>query len=401
MSAPGNPIAVSSNGHRKAHPRIAFDTWSLGGRARNHGIHVYARQLLANFRELGAQNGVEVVPYVSSQVDNDANGFTAAEGFAPCQTRLLKFDRMWRFGGACALASLQNIDLVFSPHCTSFYIGNFAPAVVTIHDLTPLRVPWSSRRITATLRFCLWSAARFSRAIITDSLWSKQDLILTYGLAESKVAVVNLAYNKEKFNTAQPDPQSLAVLKRKHGVEKPYILHHGVIKPSKNLVRLIQAYERLRERNPNLDLQLVLAGPPGWDYADVLQAAHRNTAKVVLTGALDDDDLALLVKGASLEVIPSLYEGFCIPMVEALACGVPTIAANSSCLPEISGGVLKYFNPESMEEMSACMEEVLENGDLRRELGEKGPVRARQFDWRRCAEETMTVLKQQLAGENR
>lgn len=396
MSAAKSPVIMSSNGHKKAHARIAFDTWSLGGRARNHGIHVYARQLLANFRELGAQYGVEVVPYVSAQVDNEANGFTAAEGFAPRQTGLLKFDRLWRYGGACALASLQNIDLVFSPHCTSFYLGNLAPAVVTIHDLIPLRVPWNSRRITATLRFCLWSAARFSRAIITDSLWSKHDLIHTYGLAESKVAVVNLAYNKERFNTASPDPQLLAALKSRLEIQKPYILHHGVIKPSKNLARLIQAYERLMERNRNLDLQLVLAGPPGWDYADVLQAADRSGGKVVLTGALNDDDLALLVKGASLEVIPSLYEGFCIPMVEAMACGVPTIAANSSCLPEISGGVLKYFNPESVEEMSACMEEVLEKGDVRRELAEKGPVRAQQFDWRRCAEETMAVLKQQL-----
>jgi glycosyltransferase involved in cell wall biosynthesis len=84
-------------------------------------------------------------------------------------------------------------------------------------------------------------------------------------------------------------------------------------------------------------------------------------------------------------------------MIEAMACGVPTIAANSSCLPEISGGVLRYFNPESVEEMSTCMEQAAENGDLRRELAEKGRARASQFDWRRCAEETLAVLKGQLS----
>jgi alpha-1,3-rhamnosyl/mannosyltransferase len=84
-------------------------------------------------------------------------------------------------------------------------------------------------------------------------------------------------------------------------------------------------------------------------------------------------------------------------MVEAMACGVPTITANSSCLPEISGGVLRYFDPESVEEMSACMEEALENEQLRSELSKKGQLRAREFDWRRCAEETMMVLKKQLA----
>ena len=396
MSAGSQPI-VSSNGHKKTLARIAFDTWSLGGHARNHGIHVYARQLLAHFRELGPQYGVEVMPYVSRRVDNEANSFTASEGFTPHQTRLLKFDRLWRFGGACALASLQSVDLVFSPHCTSLYAGNFAPAVVTIHDLTPLRMPWSSRRITTTLRFCLWSAAHFSRAIITDSMWSRQDLIHTYGLHESKVAVVNLAYNKEKFNTSAPDAQLLSALNSRLGIHKPYILHHGVIKPSKNLARLIQAHDQLTERNRNLDLQLVLAGPLGWDYEDVLTAANRNGGKVVLAGALSDDDLAMLVKGASLEVIPSLYEGFCIPLVEAMACGVPTIAANSSCLPEISGGVLRYFNPESVEEMSSCMELALENEDLRKELSQKGQLRAQDFSWRRCAEETLGVLKQQLA----
>lgn len=395
MSAGSQPI-VRSNGHKKSIARIAFDTWSLGGHARNHGIHVYARQLLAHFRELGPQCGVEVMPYVSPSVDNEANSFTASEGFRPRQTGLLKFDRLWRFGGACALASLQNVDLVFSPHCTSLYAGSFAPAVVTIHDLTPLRMPWSSRRITTTLRFCLWSAAHFSRAIITDSMWSRQDLIHTYRLPESKVAVVNLAYNKEKFNTLPADAQLLADLRAKLGIHKPYVLHHGVIKPSKNLARLIQAHELLTGRNRNLDFQLVLAGPLGWDYDDVVAAAIRSGGKVVLAGALSDDDLAVLVKGASLEVIPSLYEGFCIPLVEAMACGLPTIAANSSCLPEISGGVLKYFNPESVEEMASCMEQVLENEDLRKELSEKGPLRAQDFSWRRCAEETLRVLKTQL-----
>jgi glycosyltransferase involved in cell wall biosynthesis len=83
-----------------------------------------------------------------------------------------------------------------------------------------------------------------------------------------------------------------------------------------------------------------------------------------------------------------------------MACGVPVIAANSSCLPEISGGMLRYFNPESVEEMSACMEEALEDAELRRELSEKGIARAAQFSWRRCAQETLAVLKEQLANDN-
>jgi glycosyltransferase involved in cell wall biosynthesis len=107
---------------------------------------------------------------------------------------------------------------------------------------------------------------------------------------------------------------------------------------------------------------------------------------------LSDADLAMVVKGATLAAIPSLYEGFCLPLVESMASGVPTVASKTSCLPEISGGVLRYFDPESVEEMSACMEEALENQALRNELVDKGTARAAEFDWRRCAQQTLAIL---------
>src|SRR5207302_1475811 len=111
-----------------------------------------------------------------------------------------------------------------------------------------------------------------------------------------------------------------------------------------------------------------------WEFDEVLAAANDSGSRgnVVLTGAVSDADLAMLIKGASLAVIPSLYEGFCIPMVECMACGVPTIAANSSCLPEVSGGVLRYFDAQSVEAIAACMEDVLEDESLKKELIEKG-----------------------------
>ncbi len=113
-----------------------------------------------------------------------------------------------------------------------------------------------------------------------------------------------------------------------------------------------------------------------------------------MTGALSDGDLSLLVRGASLEVIPSLYEGFCLPMVEAMACGIPTIAANSSCLPEISGGVLRYFDPDSIEDIAACMEAVLLSRDLQAELSARGREHARKFSWDLCAQQTVAILEQ-------
>jgi glycosyltransferase involved in cell wall biosynthesis len=150
-------------------------------------------------------------------------------------------------------------------------------------------------------------------------------------------------------------------------------------------------------RNPKLDRDLVLAGPLAWQFEETVAAAKsasNGRGNVVLTGAVNDQDLSLLLRGAEMEVIPSLYEGFCLPMVEAMACGVPTIAAIGSCLPEVSGGVLRYFDPYSVEEMAASMEEVLRSSDLRAELTERGKQRARQFSWELCAQQTLDVVAQ-------
>lgn len=375
--------------------RIAFDTWVLGSYAAHQGIHVYAKRLLENFQQLASQFDVEVSPFIAPGTDNFANQFSAAPGFQPKPTRLLKHSRSWRWGGALLLTARARPDLVFSPNCTTLYLRSLVPSVVTIHDLSPLVVHWGPQKIATTLRFLLWRAARSSRAVITDSLHSKMDLINHYGLPESKVFVVYLGCDKEAFNNRPLDDRGHRELTARLGISRPYILHHGVIKPYKNLTRLIQAYRLLLERNRNLDFDLVLAGPLGWEYAEVVAEAARcdgSRCKVIFAGALTDQDLATLVKGAALEIIPSLYEGFCLPMVEAMSCGVPTIAANSSCLPEISGGVLRYFDPTSLDEIAGCMEEALEDTGLQKELSSKGMARAAQFDWRRCASETLDIL---------
>ena len=375
-------------------PTVAFDTWALGGYARNHGISVYAGKLLAYFRSMGPECPVEIMPYVCAGADNAANKFEASPGFRPQQTRWLKHSRLWRWGGA-NLVAMGKADLVFSPTCTTLYGGLSVRSVVTIHDLIPVVLPWASRRITRALRFCLWWSAKFSQEIITPSQHSKADIINAYGLPESKVTVIYDGYDKTLFNTASPDQELRGKLFAKFGIDKSYILHHGVIKPNKNLKRLIQAYRLTLERNSSLDADLVLAGPLGWEYEDVLQEASKvsdGRGRVIFTHALSDEDLAVLVKGARLAVVPSLYEGFCLPMVESMACGVPTIAANTSCLPEISGSLLKYFGPRSVDEMAGCIEQALEDETLRNDLAAKGLRRANDFDWEQCARETMVVL---------
>jgi alpha-1,3-rhamnosyl/mannosyltransferase len=149
-------------------------------------------------------------------------------------------------------------------------------------------------------------------------------------------------------------------------------------------------------------LDLVLAGPLGWEHEKVFAAANRCSSKrgqVVVTGMLDDHELELLLKGAEIVAIPSLYEGFCLPMVEAMACGIPAVVSNNSCFPEISANALEYFDPQSNENMAHKMESVLCDSELRERIRRRGMKRAAEFSWERCGRETLNVLARAVGRE--
>lgn len=377
--------------------KIAFDSWVLSSRLRHHGTYVYAQSLIGQFKRIAAlREEIRFCLFTSQQAANDANAITTngGSGFELIPTRLLAYDRLWRLGAASLAAARARADLIFAPTLSMAPVGPI-PLVCTIHDVTPVVMPTFSAKVTLWLRSLLWSVVRLSRGIITDSECSKKDLIRIYGLPEDKVSVVYLGYDRAVFNCALPDPARQRALLDRLGIERPYLLHHGIVQPRKNLQRLIAAFNLTLSRNRNLEMDLVLAGPLGWDYEEIVAAAgavEGRQGRVILTGALDDAELAMLIKGTRLAVIPSLYEGFCLPMVEAMACGAPVVAANSSCLPEVSGGVLRYFDPLSVEDMANCIEGVLESETARRKLSHDGAARVGCFSWERCAQETLEVL---------
>ncbi len=366
----------------------------MASRFRNQGIYVYTNQLLKYFRKMATEYAVEIRPFTCASMSNDANTLEASPGFRPMPARLMRTHNLWRIGGASVSAFINRADLIFSPYGTLIPVKSLLPAVTTIHDITPVITP-SYYPSSLRARLFLRSSAWMSQAVITVSICSKRDLVEAFRLPESKVSVVYSGYDKVTFNDHAADPEAQRKLFLKLGLKRPYIFHHGTIQPRKNLSRLIEAFRLLMSRNLNLDFDLVLVGALGWKYEDILIAARKNSesvARVLLPGPLSDAEIALLLKGASLVVIPSLYEGFCFPMIEAMACGAPTIAANTSCLPEVSGGVLRYFNPESIEDIASCMEDVLEDTNVRQELSRQGRERALSFDWHRCAQETLSIL---------
>jgi glycosyltransferase involved in cell wall biosynthesis len=372
---------------------VAFDTWALSPRFRNHGTYVYAKQLLLELQrlvELSSDTALRI--FVSGDQHNDVDVVGTSSKAKLVDTLGLRLNHLWRLGGGTLAAAMTGADLIFSP--TPVVPGGLVPAVTTIHDATPIRYPSLPYLKNAFTRAMLSAAARFSRRIITDSEWSKKDLVDIFDLSPDKVHVVYLGFDRSFYDSSPSDKGRLGSLLKRHDVRSPYIFHHGVVQPRKNLERLIHAYRLILAQVPSLDVQLVIAGPLGWQFKEILKTAnqggHRGTIRFI--GALSDEDMAAMLKGASLCVIPSLYEGFCMPLVEAMASGVPTIASSSSCLPEVSGGGLCYFDPHSVDDMASAIRTVLDDSSLQRRLVKNGIGRAADFTWERCARETLCVL---------
>jgi glycosyltransferase involved in cell wall biosynthesis len=374
--------------------KIAVDTWTLASRFRCQGTYVYTQNLLREFKKIARDDiGVCFSLFASSRNGNDAIHIAPEDRFELCPSALLDHDRLWRFGGAGLSASRAHADVIFIPTAATLPVGR-VPAVCTIHDVTPFTMPSHSSAVSAMQRVLLKGCARLSRTIITSSECSKRDIVAHLGVTEEKVVVIHDGCDQSLFNPDPPDMAALAALRARLGIAKPYLLHHGTIQPRKNLKRLIDAFHLMLANNADLDLDLVLAGRRGWGADEIVNAAVAGSGRgrVILAGILDDSDLALLIKGASLAVVPSLYEGFSLPMVEAMACGVPTVASRTSCLPEISGNVLEYFDPLFIEDIAACMHAVLRDFDLRLRLRQHGMDRSREFTWKRCARQTLDIL---------
>lgn len=373
---------------------VGFDTWILSSRYRFSGYYVYAKTLLSELGQLAQEDdSIKICPFVLRGHANDANDLISSPGISASETTLLGIKPPFWWGAGAQLASRKiRADIHFSPTLRILPIG-LVPTVTMIADTTPLKLPELLLRRGFSDRVFLNLSSRLSKRIITISECSKRDIVEAYGIKPENVSVTYLSYDRATFNREPVVVDDQNKLFRRLGIKKPYILHHGSLHIRKNLVRLIQSYSMLMERHPDWDLQLVLVGALAWRHEEIIEAAKKaKHGQVIITGALPDDQLSLVVKGASVSVVPSLYEGFCLPMIEAMACGIPTITSNNSCLPEVSGNVLRYFDPLSLEDIAFRIEQALCDTDVRQELATVGPRRAAEFTWTKCARESLATL---------
>jgi glycosyltransferase involved in cell wall biosynthesis len=264
-------------------------------------------------------------------------------------------------------------------------------AVVTIHDLGYLSFPQShTRRQRLELQLSTAWNARAAARIIAVSQATRDDLVRHYRVPAGKIAVVH--HGVEPRFRPTPDPAAPA----RYGLPARYLLYLGTLQPRKNLERLLQAYAGLPGEAP----PLVLAGARGWYFTRIAAAiaALGLAGRVLLPGYIADDDVPALLTAATALVYPSLYEGFGLPALEAMACGTPVIAANSSSLPEVVGTAGLLVDQLQVDEIAAAMQRLLADEALRGTLSRQGRERAALFSWDRCARETLSVLEEALAG---
>jgi glycosyltransferase involved in cell wall biosynthesis len=379
--------------------KVAVDTLFLAERYQHSGTAAYLKRLLREcLRICETQPGTsEFHGFLGPEDYWNRNGLESPY-MRVHKTRALGSRRLWLIGGMALKTMMVRPDIVFLPTAQHSLPAPTMPVVATILDAIPSRLPTLAGQGWRRMHAITWFVARLAAKVITISECSKRDLIEVYGVNPGKVVVTYLGYDRRYYNNLPPDASASEALLTRLGIRRPFLVHHGTVQLRKNVHRLIQAWDLLRARCRQCDVQLVLAGPMGFGSEEILKLREASQFRndIVVTGQLGDAELALLVKNATLAVIPSLYEGFCLPMIEAMACGLPTIASNSSCLPEISGGVLEYFDPLSVEEMAHVIQRVLAEPDLQSKLRSRGLVRASEFSWERCARQTFDVFQEVL-----
>ena len=255
--------------------------------------------------------------------------------------------------------------------------------VVTIHDMIPFVYPETHARLTNILfQRYIPRTLRYVDRMITDSEASKRDILRFFDIPESRVQVIACGVSA-RF---RPVPAvECEQARQRHGLRQPYILTLGALQARKNLGGLFEAYAELRRRG--LRHQLVVVGKKAWKTEGIFRTltALGLEDDVVLTGYVDDVDLPALYSGASAFAFPSLYEGFGLPPLEAMACGTPVVTSNTSSLPEVVGEAGIMVDPHDVQSLADALERVLTDPALASTLRERGLERARRFTWERAA----------------
>lgn len=286
----------------------------------------------------------------------------------------------------------EKLDLFHEPFFASQFFKN-CPTIITIYDISYYIHPeFFNFKTRMYFNFLVPRSIKRSDCIITISDSAKKDIVDYLKIDPDKIEVVYAGCDPffHKIN----DEAGADKIKVKYKIFKDYILYVSYISPKKNLLNLINAFNIFRKEY-KYDIKLVIAGGKGWNSEQVFELVKilKLEKEVIFTGHVPKEDLLVLYNYALSFVYPSIYEGFGIPILEAMACGCPVITAQSSSLPEISGNAALYVNPFDVEDISSAIFKLLDNDGLRKILIERGFENIKRFNWEQTAIKTLNIYK--------
>ncbi len=378
--------------HHHLQKRICINAQLLSGGAdyRRAGIHQYISQVLRHLPH--DRNQTQIVFTQQKSALAAYPGLEVLPTRWPTERRLARI--LWEQTVWPWLASRHNLDLL---HAMAFVTPILAtcPTVVTVYDLSFIKFPDQFPTLqqlylsSQTARSC-----RKARRVITISESSRQDVQRFFDVPNDHILVappgVDGAY--------RPLPENeVTQFRQRKGLPERFILHVGTLQPRKNIPLLINALAKI----PQQDVGLFLVGGKGWQYDEIFARVEQLNLqdRVHFTGYVPDEELPFWYNAAALFAFPSVYEGFGMPVVEAMACGTAVVAANCSSIPEAGGEAALYFDPQSVESLVNRLTAVLDNPDICATMQAKGIQQAQKFSWTRASEIT-TLAYQQALDDN-
>jgi len=371
--------------------KVAIITSFMDGR--RTGVGNYTYNLVKGLQKIGKGNDLLLVH--SEESDEDVYRL-AAEVIVKSSPRWL--NNMFTLPNA--LSKLE-CDLVHFPAFTGSqqraYQKVKVPIVLTVHDLTPILFPEAHPTKSALF----WGKA-FKAIVKHVTHWiavsgnTKADLVKIFDIDPQNVTVVYEA--ADDIYKPYPDKQDLkGLIRRKYGIEKPFILYTGTLEPRKNIPTLLRAFAELKRKG--FQHELVLIGGKGWKYEEIFETIHQlgMNDQVIVPGYVPKEDLVAFYNAAEVFVYPSLYEGFGLPPLEAMACGTPVVVSNTSSLPEVVGDAGLLVDPLNVDGLTGAIEKLLVDEDLRQNLSKKALEKAGHFSWEGTAFRTWE-LYETLAG---
>ena len=368
------------------------------GIARNKaGVGVYAKNLIDELTRL--PHGTQY--FLLVQDDDPELDFSAR----PCVTVIKVRARIFRklplrflleqIFLPCLLV-IHRIDVLHSLHYSFPLIRFGTKQVVTLHDMTFFNMPQAHEKVKVVyFRFFIRADVRFADKVIFVSHSALADCTTRLGALRGTSAVIH--HGKSEAFHADLSASEIQRIREKYGLHAEFILFVGTIEPRKNLSRLVSAFASVCLRHSGL--LLVIAGMKGWMYNDLMKMVETLDlqSRVIFTGFIPEEEKPFLIAAAKVFAYPSLYEGFGIPVLEALACGIPTVTSNISSLPEVAGEAALTIDPYNVAELSSALEKLISDEPLRQRLRREALTQAAKFTWTRTAIMTREAYDDVLA----